>query len=140
MNHPPRSTFGEPMGSCNYVRFRLDRDLIAIGLRTKKPGEKMVGEPIELIPASGENVGMVPYERLLGDAAHGDPLLFASEDSVEANWRIVDGVIGGATPVYPYEPGSWGPKEAERLAPEDGWHVPMPARQVTPTAPAVSKP
>ena len=63
---------------------------------------------------------MDAYERLLGDAMEGDPTLFAREDAVEAAWAIVDPVLATPTPVYPYEPGTWGPPEAERLAADRG--------------------
>ena len=68
---------------------------------------------------------MAPYERLLGDAAEGDATLFAREDAVEAQWRVVDAILGNVTPVYPYEPNTWGPREADRLIPDDAWHNPL---------------
>jgi glucose-6-phosphate 1-dehydrogenase len=68
---------------------------------------------------------MDAYERLLGDAMHGDQTLFAREDYVEEAWRIVDDVLKLDIPVYPYDPGTWGPKEAEKLAPPDGWSDPV---------------
>jgi glucose-6-phosphate 1-dehydrogenase len=69
---------------------------------------------------------MAPYERLLSDAMRGDATLFASEDSVEAAWRVVDPVLDDVTPVYHYEPNTWGPREADALvAGEGGWHNPQ---------------
>jgi glucose-6-phosphate 1-dehydrogenase len=56
-----------------------------------------------------------PYERLLGDALAGRTELFTREDTVEETWRIVEPLLEEPGPVYPYEPGTWGPKEAERL-------------------------
>ena len=52
-------------------------------------------------------------------------MLFVREDAVEAAWCIVDRILGNVTPLYFYEPGTWGPPEADRLA-EDigGWHNP----------------
>ena len=55
----------------------------------------------------------------------GDPTLFARQDEVEEGWRIVDPLLGPSSPVHLYEPRSWGPIEAEALAP-DGWHEPGP--------------
>ncbi len=53
-------------------------------------------------------------------------VLFAREDSVEAAWRIVDPVLGNATPLTEYQPNTWGPPEVERvLAPAGGWHNPV---------------
>ncbi len=68
---------------------------------------------------------MLPYERLLGDAMDGDATLFARQDSVEAQWRVVDPVVGDAVGTHPYAPGSWGPRESEALtAGSGGWHDP----------------
>ena len=65
------------------------------------------------------------YERLLTDAMKGDPTLFVREDAVEEAWRVVDGILDNAAPVQPYEPGTWGPVEADRLvADRKGWHNP----------------
>ena len=52
---------------------------------------------------------MDAYERVLGDAMEGDATLFAREDYVEEAWRIVDPVLKAGTPVYEYEPSTWGP-------------------------------
>ena len=57
---------------------------------------------------------MDAYERVLRDAMAGDATLFAREDYVEEAWRIVDPVIKANTPVYEYEPGTWGPAEVEQ--------------------------
>jgi glucose-6-phosphate 1-dehydrogenase len=65
------------------------------------------------------------YERLLGDAMRGDSMLFVREDAVEADWAIVDPILGNAAPVHPYHPGSWGPQQADDLASNvGGWHNP----------------
>ena len=111
----------------NYFRFRLGPDVvIALGAQVKQPGEKMLGHSTELTlvrQSEGEEVGA--YERLLGDAMEGDATLFARQDSVERAWEIVEPILGDATPLHEYEPGSWGPTEAERLmAKYGGWHAP----------------
>ena len=55
----------------------------------------------------------------------GDPTLFAREDYVEEAWRIVDPVLGAVTPVFEYEPHTWGPPEAAQVIPDvGGWHNP----------------
>jgi len=106
----------------NYVRFRLSPDvLISLGATAKAPGEGMTGEPVELIARQCEGDAMSPYERLIADAMRGDPMLFVREDEVEAEWRIVEPVLDEATPVHEYEPDSWGPAEADSLAPPGGW-------------------
>jgi glucose-6-phosphate 1-dehydrogenase len=68
---------------------------------------------------------MDAYERVLGDAISGDRTLFARQDYVEEAWRIADPVLKKATPVYDYEPGSWGPREADQnVTPPGGWQNP----------------
>jgi glucose-6-phosphate 1-dehydrogenase len=56
-----------------------------------------------------------PYERLLGDAIAGNHQLFTRQDTVEETWRIVQPLLDEPGPVRPYEPGTWGPSEAEKL-------------------------
>lgn len=119
-----------PSRDGNSVRFRLSPQVvIAIGARAKKPGERMRGEPVELSVVDGPEQGtgsrLEAYERLIGDAMVGDPTLFARQDVVEAAWAIVDPVLRCGLPVIDYEPGSWGPAEADRLVEGvGGWNSP----------------
>lgn len=109
----------------NHFRFRLNPDvLIALGTKAKVPGERMTGERIELIARHCSGDEMDPYERLLGDAVKGDLTLFGREDGVEAAWRAVEPILGTATPLFEYEPNTWGPQEADRLIGDGGWHNP----------------
>jgi glucose-6-phosphate 1-dehydrogenase len=81
---------------------------------------------------------MAAYERVLGDAIMGERTLFAREDYVEEAWRIVDPALKAGTPIYQYEPATWGPAEADtRLKPPGGWHNPAAAETTAiPYAPA----
>lgn len=56
-----------------------------------------------------------PYERLLDDAIHGRFDLFTQFSMVEETWRIVQPLLDEPPPVVPYEIGTWGPEEADRL-------------------------
>jgi len=105
-------------GQANYVRFRLSPDVtIAIGARVKRPGEELIGDPTELKVVDRPHADeMAAYERLLGDAMTGDGTLFAGQDGVEAAWAVVQPILGLTTPVHEYEPGTWGPPAAEKLA------------------------
>ena len=64
------------------------------------------------------------YERLLLDALHGEASLFTRSDEIEEAWEIIDSIIAGLnrpeTPPYQYEPGSWGPEQADQLLERDG--------------------
>lgn len=105
-------------GEANHVRFRLSPDVtIAIGARVKRPGDQLIGDLTELkvvIQPHGDDMGA--YERLLSDAMAGDGSLFASQAAVEAAWAIVQPVLGLATPLHEYQPGTWGPTEADKLS------------------------
>jgi glucose-6-phosphate 1-dehydrogenase len=56
-----------------------------------------------------------PYERLLEDALTGNHTLFTRQDAIEETWRVVQPLLDDPGPVHPYEPGTWGPKEADAL-------------------------
>jgi glucose-6-phosphate 1-dehydrogenase len=111
---PAIEVFGGPavVDPPNHVRFRLGPDVvIGLGMHSKEPGEAMVGRPIELLASKVSGQEMTAYERLLGDAMKGDASLFASEDVVEAEWRIVEPILEGTGEPQPYDLGSWGPPE-----------------------------
>jgi glucose-6-phosphate 1-dehydrogenase len=115
----------------NYLRFRISPDVtIGMGMTVMAPGEAMVGQAAEMVanrqPIAEE---MDAYERVLGDAMAGDATLFAREDYVEEAWRIVDPLLSKATPVYAYEPNTWGPNEVERVTPPGGWQNPIVGRE-----------
>ncbi len=110
----------------NYFRFRVSPEvMVAIGANVLAPGAT-VGESYEMLgvrqPGADE---MDAYERVLGDAMAGDATLFARQDYVEEAWRIVDPALKAVTPVFEYEPRTWGPREIERVTPPGGWHTPL---------------
>jgi len=111
----------------NCVRLRISPDVVlAFGLNVTSPVDESQSEFSELQasrhPCAAE---MDAYERVLGDAMEGDATLFAREDYVEEAWRIVDPALKAGTPVYEYEPRTWGPAEVEHLTPPDGWSNPV---------------
>ena len=128
LKRPPQAVFDAvTQRQANYFRFRLSPDVsISLGARAKLPGEAMAGERVEfVVRKSFVDEMTLEYERLLGDALRGDPMLFVREAGVEAAWRVVDPILGDATPVHEYDPNSWGPIEADRIIPgEGGWHNP----------------
>jgi glucose-6-phosphate 1-dehydrogenase len=115
--------------AANYVRFRLTPDgLIALGVHVKQPGDNVMGEAIELIAHERPAGQEAPYERLLLHAAEGDRTVFVNEERVEAAWRVVAPLLAQDTPLHVYQPGTWGPAEADQiLPPGDHWHNPSPA-------------
>jgi glucose-6-phosphate 1-dehydrogenase len=135
---PPRNVFGEGRLARQHFRFRLGPDVsaLAMGTQVKRPGEAMAGHEVELLASESEARDMLPYERLLHDAMRGDANLFARQDAIEAQWRIVNPVLDLDAPPYPYQPGSWGPTEADHLVSRipGGWRKP-----VDPTATAATR-
>jgi len=125
----PQVVFAEARPSVgNYVRFRLNPQVaIAIGARGKRPGEMMAGRDVELsVVEQPAETRLGDYERLLGDAIAGDATLFARQDVVEAAWAIVDPLLADPGELFEYEPGSWGPPQADRLVAEiGGWNTPQ---------------
>ena len=111
----------------NHLRLRLSPEItIAMGMMNLAPdAEGLKLQASEMVanhsPRADE---MDAYERVLGAAMAGDSTLFAREDYVEQAWRIVEPVLKKSTPVYQYAPGSWGPNEANRVAPPRGWSNP----------------
>jgi glucose-6-phosphate 1-dehydrogenase len=117
LKKPPLPLFdsGDVMPN-NYFRLRLSPEVvIGAGALVKKSGEEMRGEPVELIARHHTQSDKSPYERLLGDAVRGDTSLFTHDDTVEAAWRVVDPVLHDPLPVAFYEPGTWGPPEADKV-------------------------
>ena len=124
----PPIVFSTCSPSPNHFRFRISPDnTIALGLMVMDAEEKAIGQSVELLASqrAGPNE-MDAYERVLGDAMEGDPTLFAREDYVEEAWRIVDPVLKAGTPVFEYQPGTWGPNEVDqKVSPPEGWQNPI---------------
>jgi glucose-6-phosphate 1-dehydrogenase len=123
----PPTMFPEVTASENYLRFRVSPVLsIGIGALVKKPGDAMTGDAVELLAT--ENSGpteLLPYEELLDNAIHGDQIRFAREDYVEEAWRILQPVLDNAISLCFYDPGTWGPAQANALtSTAGGWRNP----------------
>jgi glucose-6-phosphate 1-dehydrogenase len=119
---PPMANFREIVpGSSAHLRMRISPDIaIGLGLRVKTPGEQMTGNDVELILTEQAADDIPPYERLLGDAMRGQTELFARQDLVEAQWRVVEPILGSVAPLYHYQPGTWGPDECQAIVAGDG--------------------
>jgi glucose-6-phosphate 1-dehydrogenase len=124
---PPHDVFGiEPSAAGNWLRFRIwPQARVSLGMIGKKPGAGWAPQQEDLVFTEYPGADMRAYDRLIGAALSGERWLFARQDTVEAAWRVVDPVLGDAVSPYPYQRGSWGPKEADSLLP-DGvpWHDP----------------
>jgi glucose-6-phosphate 1-dehydrogenase len=124
---PPTTNMTEPDVPQNYMRFRISPETtvaMAVSIAPQEAGGKR--EAVELVASRHPRPEeMEAYERVLTDAMAGDATLFARQDYVEEAWRIVDPVLKADTPVYVYEPGTWGPAEAgKNIVPCCGWDSP----------------
>jgi len=129
--HPPRLGFMEHgrhrRPEPDQLVIKLDPStgtrLILDAHRADRGGPQAITLDMEFAQEGGE--APTPYEVLLLDALHGESERFTRQDSVEETWRIVQPLLDAPPPVHPYAPGSWGPKEAERLVAGYGaWHGP----------------
>jgi glucose-6-phosphate 1-dehydrogenase len=115
---PPRLGIGPgKLPEPNQLTLRIEpKPGSRIRLFAKQAGEEAF-EPADLevlfekVPGEDPE----PYERLLGDALTGRTQLFTRQDTVEETWRIVEPLLEEPGPAHPYEPGTWGPPEADAL-------------------------
>ncbi|HEX2026001.1 MAG TPA: glucose-6-phosphate dehydrogenase [Actinomycetota bacterium] len=63
------------------------------------------------------------YELLLLEAMRGDRMLFIRQESLERAWEVLEPVFADAPPLRRYEPGSWGPPEADHLVAPRRWET-----------------
>jgi glucose-6-phosphate 1-dehydrogenase len=127
LRQPPTMYEGYKL-TANHFRLRISPEMAqAFGMNVIAPGEDTVSQSVEMVASRQPRADeMDAYERVLGDALAGDATLFAREDYVEEAWRIVDPVLKGVTPVYEYEPNTWGPSAADqKVSPPGGWQNPI---------------
>ena len=126
LRQPPTMFQGYDLKN-NACRMRISPDIaFGITLNTVSPDDESAARSVEIVggrhPSAEE---MDAYERVLGDAMAGDSMLFAREDYVEEAWRIVDPALKANTPVFEYDPNTWGPSEVDRVTPPGGWANPV---------------
>jgi len=126
MRQPP-SMYRQFDLAANHFRFRISPEIaVAFGMNVIAAGSLSVAESAEIegVRRLGSE-DMDAYERVLTEALAGDATLFARQDYVEEAWRIVDPVLRADTPVHEYEPRTFGPRQADELAPPGGWCDPV---------------
>jgi glucose-6-phosphate 1-dehydrogenase len=132
LRKPPTTNMTETDVRQNYMRFRISPEMtVAMAVSVSSSTGEGPREAVELVASRHPRPEeMEAYERVLSDAMAGDATLFARQDYVEEAWRIVDPVLKAATPVYIYEPHTWGPKEVEQnIVPDGGWDNPQSEEQ-----------
>jgi glucose-6-phosphate 1-dehydrogenase len=128
--HPPRVHFiklGNRRPQPSQIVFKIDPStglrMVLDAHRADKQGPTEIELDMEFAQEGGE--GPTPYEVLLHAALVGDSTHFTRQDMVEETWRVVQPLLDNPPPVHVYQPGSWGPPEADRLVARfGGWHGP----------------
>jgi glucose-6-phosphate 1-dehydrogenase len=133
---PPRRMFpldcdqiAESFGH-DHLTFELgDPGSISASFLAKVPGPRIeLGEAHMRFSYAdtfgGPDEALGPYERLIHDVMVGDRTFFTSSEAIERLWEISEPVLEDPPPAIPYEPGSWGPREADELIAPRRWHLP----------------
>ena len=135
-SQPPRRMFpldcdqiAESFGH-DHLTFELgDPASISASFLAKVPGPRIqLGEAHMRFSYAdtfgGPEEALDPYERLIHDVMLGDRTLFTSSEAIERLWEVSESVLAEPPPVVAYEPGSWGPAEADELIAPRRWHLP----------------
>jgi len=126
--HAPKLGFDVASPEPNQIVVKLDPSTgIRIVVGAHRADARGSVAPIELDMefASEGGEGPTPYEVLLHAAMVGDSTRFTRQDAVEEQWRIMQPLLDAPPPVHAYQPGSWGPQEADTLVQGHGrWHEP----------------
>lgn len=95
--------------SRNRIRFQINPEMmIALEVQTLS---REGGQTSELKVVNQSASEVTPYQRLLDAAIKGDAGFFASQETIEEAWRIVDPVLDLDRKPQIYLPGSWGPED-----------------------------
>jgi glucose-6-phosphate 1-dehydrogenase len=135
-SQPPRRMFpldcdqiAESFGH-DHLTFELgDPGSISASFLAKVPGPQIrLGEAHMRFSYAdtfgGAEQALDAYERLIHDVMLGDRTFFTSSEAIERLWEISAPVLAEPPPALPYEPGSWGPQEADELIMPRRWHLP----------------
>jgi glucose-6-phosphate 1-dehydrogenase len=109
------------------IRIQPDEG-ISLRFEAKVPGPSVKLNTVTMDFGYAEYFKIEPttgYETLLFDAMAGDQTLFHRMDLVEAGWQVVQPILDtwmkdSSSPIATYEPGTWGPAEADLLMERDG--------------------
>jgi glucose-6-phosphate 1-dehydrogenase len=130
-NDAPRVMFGNhaPLEPNLLVMRIQPGEGISLRFQSKQPGSRMQLRPVSMDFNYGSSFGERSpnaYETLLIDVLKGDPTLYTRQDMVEASWRAVQPILDhwkSRKFDFPnYEPGTWGPRDADEMLARNGHH------------------
>jgi glucose-6-phosphate 1-dehydrogenase len=109
----------------NHLTFDLgDPGSISASFLVKDPGAELDLTEARMDFSYAQDGLLEAYERLIYDALIGDKTLFTRADGIERLWEVVQPALDEPPPLSVYEPGSWGPDEADGLIAPRRWHLP----------------
>ncbi len=113
----------------NVLIYRIQpNEGIVLKILVKKPGHTKELDSTYMQYCYRYPLNEIPdaYEHLIADTIRGDQTFFNDAEEVEAQWAFTDPLSVKKTKPIIYEPGSWGPKEADELIEADGrkWLIP----------------
>ncbi|WP_433296362.1 glucose-6-phosphate dehydrogenase [Actinoplanes sp. CA-030573] len=121
----PTKPFPKLPPQANVLSFSLAGDgEVDLSLLAKKPGiaedlePASVGLPLAQLPDADP---LPPYARLIHDVLEGDRALFTRPDGLSAAWKAVRPLLDSPPRPITYQPGSWGPPKARKLAAPHRW-------------------
>jgi glucose-6-phosphate 1-dehydrogenase len=121
----PERPFRKLPPQANVLSFSLAGDgEVDLALLAKKPGiaENLEPASVALPLAQLPEADPLPaYSRLIHDVLAGDRALFTRPDGLSAAWKAVTPLLEKPPRPITYEPGSWGPAKARKLAAPHRW-------------------
>jgi len=121
----PQAPFRKLPPQANVLSFSLAGDgEVDLALLAKKPGiaENLERASVALPLAQLPEADPLPaYSRLIHDVLEGDRALFTRPDGLAAAWKAVTPLLDTPPRPISYEPGSWGPAKARKLAAPHRW-------------------
>jgi glucose-6-phosphate 1-dehydrogenase len=127
----PHCLFTKSISGCpsaNVLTLKIQPDEgIEFNFNIKYPGSANNLDMVRMDFSYGEaySIKMAEaYERLIYDSMLGDATLFPHSHEIEESWKLIGGILEGWESFPPhcfpnYEPGSWGPLEANMLMERD---------------------
>ena len=125
----PVAMFGDELGvpiSANLLTLGIQpREHITLTFQTKTPGAKMCLRTVQMNFDYQQGYAGPPlaaYEKALLDCMNGDQMLFWHREGVDLAWSFIEPILQRCEAcerkdeiLHRYEPGSWGPPEAQEL-------------------------